>query len=174
MASPFKVLIAENDPALARFIAQVVSRVEGIPFVVHSGRVALEVLGDNPDIQLLITDAILPQLDGVELVGTIRASRQLDTLAIIVVAAEAILTDTQRLLEKSVVQCLPQPLSAAELRDHVRLALRRAAIGSQSADERISGSFSVVSPPVSGSFQRGGDFSAEEVPTRPDVLTRNS
>ncbi len=54
----------------------------------EDGRQALDVLQQNPDIRLVITDYNMPNLDGFGLIEEIRGSRAKDKLAIIGVSAE--------------------------------------------------------------------------------------
>ncbi len=54
----------------------------------EDGRQALELLAENPDIRLVITDYNMPRLDGFGLVEEIRTQKSKDRLAIIGISAE--------------------------------------------------------------------------------------
>ena len=82
-----KVLIVD-DSHTAR--AQMVNALEPFPLVLleaKDGTQALEVLQNNRDIRMVITDQNMPKMDGVTLVQSIRQNASLDTVAVIGVSS---------------------------------------------------------------------------------------
>jgi CheY-like chemotaxis protein len=147
MANVFKVLVAEDDPSLSRFITQVVARVDGVAFAARNGRIALEILEDNPDIKLLITDVIMPELGGVELMRILRSRPKYDSLVTIMMSGEVTFDDIYRLLNEGVTFFLPKPLSATDLRHYILRAMGLPGLSSMPIISGTSGQFPAVRPP---------------------------
>jgi DNA-binding response OmpR family regulator len=74
LPDPGVVLIAEDDPAIARIVAMLVEDAGGTPVVAHDGRQALELArcSSTPP-KVMITDLMMPVLDGEGLVRAMRA-----------------------------------------------------------------------------------------------------
>jgi two-component system OmpR family response regulator len=80
------VLLAEDDPALRRYLEVVLQRagykvvtaadgLEAMKFLLHSG------------VDVVVTDAVMPNLDGYELCRFMRSSKHLSRLPIILLSA---------------------------------------------------------------------------------------
>jgi len=65
------VLIAENDEMVADLIALVVEQAGATPLVTYDGRQALTLVRERRP-ALLITESILPELDGAGLIAALR------------------------------------------------------------------------------------------------------
>ncbi len=147
MGNVFKVLVAEDDPSLSQFITQVVARVDGVAFAAKNGRLALEILECNPDIRLLITDVVMPEMGGVELVRALRARSQFDSLVTIMMSGEVTFDDIYRLLNEGVTFFLPKPVSATDLRHYILRAMGLPGVNSIPVMMGTSGQFPAVPPP---------------------------
>lgn len=80
-----RILIAEDNPELARFIAESLAEA-GTPHIVANGREALAFFHrEKPD--LMITDLMMPEMDGMELCRRIRSAEQGQPLPIIMLTA---------------------------------------------------------------------------------------
>ncbi len=77
MPDPKRVLIAEDDPAIARMIALLVEDVGATPMVAHDGRGALALARGTPP-TIVITDLMMPNLDGAGLVKALREDAAAD------------------------------------------------------------------------------------------------
>ncbi|MFL0796358.1 MAG: diguanylate cyclase [Cellvibrionaceae bacterium] len=78
-----KVLVAEDSSSQRKFIVQRLHEHQFQTLEAENGVKALEVLQENPDIKLLITDYQMPEMDGFELVKTIRQRFEKSNLVII-------------------------------------------------------------------------------------------
>ena len=83
-----KILITEDSRPTRAFIKALLSKHLYQILEASNGLEALEVLKDNPDIKLLITDYNMPEMDGFELVRTIRQNVDKSDLVIIGLSAE--------------------------------------------------------------------------------------
>lgn len=78
-----KVLVADDSPSQRKFIVQRLHEHQFQTLEAGNGHEALEQLEKNPEIKLLITDYQMPEMDGFELVKTIRRKFEKSNLVII-------------------------------------------------------------------------------------------
>ena len=79
-----RVLIADDDRD-ARVLWSAVAEAENLTVVeAEDGRQALNALEENPDFALIITDVMMPLLDGYEVLKFIRENEQLKHLPVII------------------------------------------------------------------------------------------
>jgi CheY-like chemotaxis protein len=65
--SKAKVLVVDDEKAICSFV-QFVIQEHGMDVVLaHDGEHALEVLAENPDVKLIISDVMMPKMTGTEL-----------------------------------------------------------------------------------------------------------
>ena len=62
-----RILLAEDDPAVRSFVESALTHRGHEVTAVEDGLQALETLGSRQDFDLLITDIVMPGLDGIEL-----------------------------------------------------------------------------------------------------------
>jgi CheY-like chemotaxis protein len=61
------VLIVDDDPGLLKILAEQVSLFGYQPIMASSGEKALEIVPRHPGIDLLLTDVMMPSMNGIEL-----------------------------------------------------------------------------------------------------------
>ena len=69
----FNILVVEDDKNLRKLITTGLKKNNYIPFEANDGEEALEML-DNQYIDLIITDVMMPKMDGFELIKELRMS----------------------------------------------------------------------------------------------------
>jgi CheY-like chemotaxis protein len=84
-----KVLIADDEPTTRFLIRRFVHDLGHWVIESSNGRRAWDVLWDNRDIDLLITDLLMPELSGQGLIQLVRSSHELKKLPIIVITADS-------------------------------------------------------------------------------------
>lgn len=105
------VLVADDDKG-TRMVLGKILRARGFEVVMASdGMRARMVLEDNPNIQVLVTDVLMPVLDGRELVASLRRDARFKDLAIIVMSATVTVGEITRLLELGASRFLAKPVS---------------------------------------------------------------
>lgn len=80
------VLLAEDDPALKRYLEVTLQRAGYDVISASDGLEAMKLLLSNP-VNIVITDAVMPNLNGYELSRFVRSSQQLSHLPIVLLSA---------------------------------------------------------------------------------------
>ncbi|MCP1638329.1 DNA-binding response OmpR family regulator [Streptococcus gallinaceus] len=120
-----KILVVE-DNALQQTLIATKLRQDGYQVLVaENGAVALDVL-DKTEVQLIVTDIMMPLLDGYELIQSLRqASYQ---VPIIVMTARSQLDDMEKGFELGADDYMVKPIQLQELGLRIKALLRRANI----------------------------------------------
>ena len=114
------VLIAEDDTSTMFVICSVVKRMGHTAIRASNGRIAWEILQDNHDVvDLLITDLMMPEMDGHDLIHNIRQDMKTAKLPIIVQSAYLGVKGTRSLMEEGVDAVIPKPIDGKYLTDHI-------------------------------------------------------
>jgi CheY-like chemotaxis protein len=109
-----------DDDMVVRELSRVILQRGGHEVVtLGDGQEALDALEQSvPDI--LVTDLMMPRVDGVELVRRIRADRRWSTLPIVILTARGGPDDWRRAQEAGAKHFLTKPFSSAQLLDTIR------------------------------------------------------
>jgi CheY-like chemotaxis protein len=114
------VLVVEDDTSTMFVICSLVQRMGHIPIRARNGRVAWEILQDNHDgIDLVITDLMMPEMDGHELIVKIREDIKTAKKPIIVQSAYLGVKGTRELMEQGADAVIPKPIDGQYLMDHI-------------------------------------------------------
>ncbi|MFZ1431559.1 MAG: PAS domain S-box protein [Geminicoccaceae bacterium] len=117
-----RVLVCEDDPAVARLLASIIEQDGWHVDIVHDAESAIESVRDFAYAAMTV-DLTLPGMDGIALIQRLRTSLPTAHLPIVVVSARAVVGYAELLGDAlSVIDCLEKPI------DHLRLlrALRHA------------------------------------------------
>ena len=116
---PGTVLLVEDEDAVRLFSARAL-RAKGYKVhEAHTGEAALELLGEVDDIiDLMITDAVMPEMDGPTLIMEMRSDRP--DLPVICISGYAEETFREKLGESDDIHFLPKPFSLDQLAGKVK------------------------------------------------------
>lgn len=87
MKTSARVLIVEDTPDLATEIADLLEMQCYDVSVAQHGRLALEILNVNPA-DLVITDLVMPEIDGLQLIGRMRSDERLKDVPVVLLTAK--------------------------------------------------------------------------------------
>jgi DNA-binding response OmpR family regulator len=118
------VLVVDDDPVILRLL-QVNFELEGIGVeLAVDGEEGLQrVQADPPD--LVISDIMMPKVNGLELLAALRSSPDTAALPVILLSAKAQVADVQRGLELGADDYITKPFDPLELIDRVYKVLAK-------------------------------------------------
>ena len=121
-----KILIAEDDTTSAKILKKTIESLGHTVILAGNGKRAFETLVDNPDISLLVTDVMMPELDGTELTRIIRGNQALEKLPVIIISAVASLEEVKDLLLYDASEFMKKPVNLEHLKNSIRRCLNTA------------------------------------------------
>lgn len=117
-----KILIAEDDRVSQKLAASLVENEGHAAFVSPNGRHAYEALKVN-SFDLLLTDIMMPEMDGRQLILTLRGDTALRRMPVIIMSAVVGVGEIAELLKTGATFFLAKPLSTEDLREYLRRSL---------------------------------------------------
>lgn len=118
-----KILILEDEDDIRAFIKINLKRAGYEVLEAGTGEEALEVIKENPDIELAVLDVMLPGIDGFEVCKKIREDNK--TMGIIMLTAKSQELDKISGLTMGADDYMPKPFSPAELVARIDAIVRR-------------------------------------------------
>src|SRR5262249_1376503 len=120
-----KVLIVDDD---IRNIFALTSILEWRNMVIVSaetGRDPLKLLQDQPAVDIVLMDIMMPEMDGIDTMRAIRKLPQFNALPIIAVTAKAMKGDREKCIEAGAWDYLSKPVDTEQLLSVLRAWLHR-------------------------------------------------
>ena len=118
------VLVVDDDPVILRLL-QVNFELEGISVATAvDGEEGLKMLHSDPP-DLVISDIMMPKVNGLELLAALRSSPDTASLPVILLSAKAQVADVQRGLELGADDYITKPFDPLELIDRVYKVLAK-------------------------------------------------
>jgi CheY-like chemotaxis protein len=117
------VLLVDDD---ARNVFAVTSMLEFYGMRVLSaenGREGIEALRENPDVDLILMDVMMPEMDGYTATAAIRSMAEYANLPIIAVTAKAMQGDREKSLAAGATAYVTKPVNTKTLIDSIRRCL---------------------------------------------------
>jgi len=118
-----KVLIADDD---VRNIFSLTRALENFEMKVYSatdGREALQQLSENPDINIVLMDMMMPEMDGYESMKEIRKIPRFQKIPIIAVTAKAMTGDREKCIRSGASDYITKPVDTDQLLSLLRVWL---------------------------------------------------
>lgn len=118
-------ILAIDDSAVARKMATNVLQDEGHSLLqAADGREGLAVLRKHPEVDMVLSDIVMPNLDGFGVCQAIRAQTETADLPIVLLTSLDDIVSQSRAVEAGADEFLTKPISATELKMRVRTILR--------------------------------------------------
>jgi len=110
-----KILIVDDD---ARNIFAISSILESRNMTVISaetGKVAIKLLNENPDVDMILMDTMMPDMDGLDATRNIRSIPEFKSLPIISLTAKAMKGDREKAIEAGASDYITKPVDTQNL-----------------------------------------------------------
>src|SRR3954447_22443749 len=120
-----KLLVVDDDPFIARLLEIELAAAGYQVRVANDGQQAMDQVGqDAPD--LVITDVMMPHVDGFELTRSLRQDPRTATISVIILTARGLSADKLEWFSAGADDYIVKPFDTPELLARVRGVLRRA------------------------------------------------
>jgi CheY-like chemotaxis protein len=117
-------MIVEDNPVVQRMVTHIVSRQGHYTKTADNGHEALKTLSESEDeFDLIITDAKMPELDGMGLIDAIRALPKWSAIPFILMTAYLDIYEYISPEQMSGITILTKPISSQELREVLKKVL---------------------------------------------------
>ncbi|MBW4537900.1 MAG: HAMP domain-containing protein [Myxacorys chilensis ATA2-1-KO14] len=120
-----KVLIVDDDVRNIFALTSLLERYQMQVLYAENGRDGIARLNDNPDINLVLMDVMMPEMDGYETTHSIRQIDRFATLPIIALTAKAMLGDREKCLEAGASDYITKPVDTEQLLSLIRVWLHK-------------------------------------------------
>jgi signal transduction histidine kinase/CheY-like chemotaxis protein/HAMP domain-containing protein len=117
------ILVVDDDVRNLFALTTVFERFHIDVITAESGKEAIQVLSDNPKIDMVLMDIMMPEMDGYETTQKIRREHKNSTLPIIAVTAKAMKGDRQKCIEAGASDYITKPVKIDQLLSLMRLWL---------------------------------------------------
>ncbi|MBW6512013.1 MAG: response regulator [Desulfuromonadaceae bacterium] len=118
-----KVLIVDDDMRNIFSLSSILAEKELVIFEAENGREALARLNEQPDIDLVLMDIMMPEMDGYAAMRAIRQDQRFTRLPIIAMTAKALKGDQEKCLEAGASDYLSKPIDTTKLFSLLRVWL---------------------------------------------------
>jgi CheY-like chemotaxis protein len=115
------VLVVDDDVRNLFALTTVFERYKINVITAESGREAIEVLNENPHIDMVLMDIMMPEMDGYETTQKIRREHKNSLLPIIAVTAKAMKGDRQKCIKAGASDYITKPLKIDQLLSLMRV-----------------------------------------------------
>jgi CheY-like chemotaxis protein len=120
-----RVLIVDDDIRNIFALTSVLERYNMHILSAETGRDAIQILQDTPDIDAVLMDIMMPEFDGLDTTRAIREIPDLKELPIIAVTAKAMKGDREKCIEAGAWDYLSKPVNPEQMLAVLRAWIRR-------------------------------------------------
>ena len=120
-----KVLLVDDDMRNIYALSSVLENKAMAVVAADNGKEALEILAQQPDVDIILMDIMMPEMDGYETMRRIRAQERFRKLPMIALTAKAMKDDRSKCLEAGANDYLAKPVDSDQLLSLLRVWLYR-------------------------------------------------
>jgi PAS domain S-box-containing protein len=120
-----QILIVDDEIRNIYAMAQIIEERGMTVLEAENGREALEVLNQNPGIDLVLMDIMMPEMDGYEAMEIIRKTPEISNVPIIVITAKAMKDDYHEALKHGANDYLSKPVDDTKLINLMKIWLSK-------------------------------------------------
>ena len=118
-----KVLVVDDDIRNVYSLTNALEEQEMTCFIAENGKIALKVLDENPTIDIILMDIMMPEMDGYEATKAIRHIQKYDKVPIIAITAKAMKGDREKCLSVGMSDYISKPINIEQLLSLMRVWL---------------------------------------------------
>jgi CheY-like chemotaxis protein len=119
-----KVLVVDDDVRNIFALNSLLERHGMSVITATNGHDAIKLLDSNPDLSLILTDVMMPEMDGYETMRRIRENPSFRSLPIIALTAKAMKGDREKCLQAGASDYVAKPVNTTQLLSLVRMWLQ--------------------------------------------------
>jgi HAMP domain-containing protein/signal transduction histidine kinase/DNA-binding response OmpR family regulator len=119
------VLVVDDDVRNIFAVSSILEQHRVRVLCAGTGREAIEMLEQTPDVSLVLMDIMMPEMDGFETMREIRQNPRLRRLPMIALTAKAMKGDREKCLEAGASDYIAKPVNAEQLLSLMRVWLHR-------------------------------------------------
>ncbi|HEU4754877.1 MAG TPA: response regulator, partial [Armatimonadota bacterium] len=116
-------LIVDDDVRNIFALTSLLERQQMKTLYAENGRDAVQILEENPNINVVLMDVMMPEMDGYETMRTIRQNAKLRSLPIIALTAKAMKGDREKCVEAGASDYISKPVDSDQLLSLLRVWL---------------------------------------------------
>jgi CheY-like chemotaxis protein len=120
-----KVLIVDDDMRNIFALSSILEEHKMAIVDANNGRDAIRILQEDPGVEIVLMDIMMPEMDGMETMRAIRKIPQLKNLPIVAVTAKAMKGDREKCIEAGAWDYLSKPVDSEQLLEVLRAWLQR-------------------------------------------------
>ena len=118
-----KILIVDDDMRNIFALTSVLERHNVLVLSEENGKNAINTLKNNPDIEVVLMDIMMPEMDGYETIKVIRKMSKFKDLPIIALTAKAMKGDREKCINAGASDYISKPVDTAQLLSLLRVWL---------------------------------------------------
>jgi len=115
-----RILLSEDTEDLRQYIMKILTNLGHEVIAARNGLEAWRILNKEKDIDILVSDIMMPEMDGYELLGNIRESSTLKDFPVILITAKSGDDPKLKALSIGADDYLPKPINVRELDARIR------------------------------------------------------
>jgi CheY-like chemotaxis protein len=120
-----KILIVDDDMRNVYVLSKILEERKVNILIGRNGREGVEIVKNNPDINLVLMDIMMPEMDGYTAIREIRADKRFFQLPIIALTAKAMKGDREKCIEAGANEYLSKPVNTEKLLNLLRVWLQK-------------------------------------------------
>lgn len=120
-----KILIVDDDMRNVYVLSKILEERKVNILIGRNGKEGVEIVKNNPDINLVLMDIMMPEMDGYTAIREIRADKRFFQLPIIALTAKAMKGDRDKCIEAGANEYLSKPVNTEKLLNLLRVWLQK-------------------------------------------------
>ena len=123
--APINILIVDDEPKNLTVLETVLENQDMEVMSATNGRHAIEIIGNTPELSVVLMDIMMPEMDGYATIREIRKQPEFRSLPILALTAKAMKGDREKCLEAGASDYIAKPVNTKELLSLIRMWLHR-------------------------------------------------